>query len=186
MKDNERPDHKQDSDRDTQNLLGYTFVRGPDSPIYKPISDGEDDDRDRYQISPILPLGVKVKRDGFDVSVAVVGWIISVATFVVIATYTYYAGQQWVEMKKAAQASADASNTAALGLQSSQLQFLATLKQMQAQTDSSYTNAGAARSALSPLEKHFPPLSGNSVLENALIFGLVPTPPLSLTKPTEP
>src|SRR5271157_701338 len=102
----QKSEQSENQRRDESNSFeGYVFSRDSKSGIYKPISNAPNDKSSDYQISPILPLGVRVRRDWLEWVIAVCGWLISLITLVVVGTYTYYAYGQWQEMKKAAQAS---------------------------------------------------------------------------------
>lgn len=94
-----------------------------------------------------MPVSVGIQKTWFDVALNITGWIISLATLLVIGFYTYYAARQWHEMKRAADASATAANTAACALDESRRQFKDTLDQIKAQTTAQQGAANAAKSA---------------------------------------
>src|SRR5580704_13728915 len=86
------------------NFRGYSFVQTSEGKIYEPIADRPDSQSDSKGDLALLPVTVKIKRDTFDIAIALTGWLISLATLSVVAIYTYYAGGQWVEMQKATKA----------------------------------------------------------------------------------
>jgi hypothetical protein len=122
MSNAKRDNNQQDANDDSVRFEGRIFHLDPVSKIYTTESSTKDQNRteENYRVSPVLPLGVFIKRDWF---AFIVNLIISIGTFIIIATYTYYAGGQWTEMRKAANASVDASRTAACALVENREQF---------------------------------------------------------------
>jgi hypothetical protein len=119
-----RPKHHFQFDRD--------FTLDQHTGIYKPKSNNGENECPHCD-QPIRrhpPLSVEIKRDMPAYILAFLAIIISAATLLVVATYTYYAGGQWHEMiraanatKQAADAATDSATTAKSALDASQQQF---------------------------------------------------------------
>jgi hypothetical protein len=77
---------------------------------------------------------------------------ISALTLLAVTIYAYYAALQWCEMKKAADASAKASQTAACALEENRRQFKDTLIQMQGQTTAQNDSASASWAAANAMK----------------------------------
>src|SRR5207244_4799825 len=107
-------------------LDGHTFVYDPISKVYKAESERQNEQgrEEGYRVSPVVPIGVVVKRDWL---AFITSLLIGLGTFIVVARYTYYAGGQWDEMRKATVASTKASETAASALDENKRQFQETI-----------------------------------------------------------
>jgi hypothetical protein len=144
MKDHHPDNEKEKTSENPQyfwGLWGRDFIKRPGRKIYEPIPDRPKDDR---QHDSPNPFPVRIRRDFLDLAMVLSGWVISVLTLGIIGVYTYYAGGQWIEMRRAANASAQASCTATQALRDSEYSSIQTLYQMQAQTDAQQTAANAA------------------------------------------
>jgi|GEM_PF-3807286 len=129
---------------------GHDFVKPPDAKIYEPMPGRPNDDR---QTNSPKPISIAIKRDFFEWVMLISGWCISVLTLGIIGVYTYYAGGQWEEMRKATKASTEAANTAACALSENQRQFQKTIMEMGEQTKiqgrAATATQGAANAATS-------------------------------------
>jgi hypothetical protein len=83
------------------------FVLNNKTGIYEPESQqGKTKcSNEPHVVNILAPLPVEMKRDRLSILFAFLAIVISVATLLVIATYTYFAGGQWHEMIRAANAS---------------------------------------------------------------------------------
>lgn len=127
------------------NLELPSFVRDPATGIYLPEGVREQSDCDKLQRKAYErgPLEVKVRTDWIPV---ILSFVVSIATLIVVSIYTYEAGQQVIESRRAANASAQASDVAAQALRESEMTAFYTLWQMGNQTDAQEEAAAASKS----------------------------------------
>jgi len=166
MKQQPRKENEHDPNRSPVSFGGTTFIFNSERNIYEPLTQRENHDgkKSSYEISPVFPIGVKIRRDFFDVA----AWLVALATFVVVATYTYYARGQWEEMRRAANASMEASQTAACALDENRRQFRDTLVQMQGQTDAQKGSASASWAAAEAMKGQVKAaVTGNGLIQQA-------------------
>ena len=102
---------------------GTTYVYDPVGKIYQaePAQKSEDGNKGKREISPFIPLGVRVQRDWL---AFIVSAMIGLGTFIIVASYTYYAGvevqemiRQYPEIKRSASAAESAAVTASSTLE---------------------------------------------------------------------
>ncbi len=67
------------------------FTRKMNCQIHTPIAEREHSERTEDHVAPLVPMVVQVEKSGFDLAMTITGWLISLATFGVVALYTYYA-----------------------------------------------------------------------------------------------
>jgi hypothetical protein len=108
MNDNESKGDESKSAREAEyfwRFRGIDFVRRPNCQIYEPIS-SRGGDAENAHSEPKIPLVmVRNERSWFDIGVAFSGWLIALATVLILAMYTYYTKGQWM-------AAIQATNTA--------------------------------------------------------------------------
>jgi hypothetical protein len=116
-----------------------TYILDPSSEIYKPKTYYKKQKRDTV-VNKLLKTWVPI--------------VISAGTLWLLGKTVVIAEKQWEEMRISTEASTSAANTAAIALQSSQIQFLQTLQQMAAQSkamrDSADSQVASNRAWLVP------------------------------------
>lgn len=142
---------------------GYDFKRSKRG-IYEPVGYRPGHDAAYRSTQGSVP--ISITKSWFDLALAVSGWLISLATLTVVGLYTFYAGGQWLEMRKATRANTEASQTAACALEESKQQFRDTLGQMQSQTTAQQTAATASQHAAASTSQQ---LEAFKNLERALL-----------------
>ena len=155
--ENQKPQDEQENPSDNPEhfwgFWGYDFIKRSDGKIYEPVTERPRDHGQNNTPSPAAT--IKIKRDFFEWVMAISGWVVSVLTLGIIGVYTYYAGGQWEEMKKAAKASTDASQTAICALEENKRQFQSTLDQMKDQTKAQFASVNTAKEALHISERAY-------------------------------
>jgi len=151
MSNSESNDKKNQSQYEPFWLQGRVFVYDPIRKVYKaePKRKYYQGKEEGYRVSPLIPVGVSVKRDWF---LFITSFLIGLGTFIVVAKYTFYAGGQWSEMIKATNAATENAAISAQALRDNELSFIQTMQQMQQQTlaqqKSAIAQMNAAESSL--------------------------------------